>query len=42
MKNRMGLICAAGLAGAAWAAAPNVVILYADDMGFGDLGANNS
>lgn len=38
-----GALCATAPATACAAAAapPNIIILYADDMGFGDLGANN-
>ena len=36
------LFCAlVGVAGAAEGKKPNILILYADDMGFGDLGVNN-
>lgn len=40
MKRALCLILAAATS-VVCAAPPNIIILYADDMGFGDLGANN-
>ena len=41
MIARFSVILASILVCAAWAKQPNVLILYADDLGFGDLGCYN-
>ena len=41
MIARFSVILSIILVGAAWAKQPNVLILYADDLGFGDLGCYN-
>lgn len=41
MIARFSVILSIVLVGAAWAKQPNVLILYADDLGFGDLGCYN-
>ena len=41
MIARFSVILSIIFVGAAWAKQPNVLILYADDLGFGDLGCYN-
>ena len=41
MIARFSVILSTICVGAAWAKQPNVLILYADDLGFGDLGCYN-
>ena len=41
LRLAAALATSAGFLHAAEVGKPNIIILYADDMGYGDLGANN-